>query len=336
MKITELDFNYPENLIATEPLRPSRVLFSDAEGAREITLAELIAKIPAGDVLALNDTRVVPRRIFTEDDLEILFVEPTGPKEWQVLFPAKAHKVGATIPLPGGRTATLKAKGRPQILETDEPLTIDYFEKYGQLPLPPYIQKQRNERRNRPEDRGWYQTAWAENNGSSAAPTASLHFSKKDLQTLEAKGVHVVTVTLHVGLGTYLPVQAENLKDHEMHHEAVSVTNKAWETIQAALKRGNHVWALGTTVTRALESVAQGKIPQSPAGFQGSTDLLILPGHEWKVITRLLTNFHQPRSTLLALVCAFAGREKVLAAYAEAVAKKFRLFSYGDLSAWIK
>lgn len=338
MKITELDFDYPESLIATEPLRPSRVLSSDSAGVRELSFQELIAKIPAGDVLVLNDTRVVPRRVFagSQQDIEILFVEQASSTTWQVLFPAKAHKVGDRIALPAGVTATLKEKGRPQTIETDRPLDIAYFEAHGQLPLPPYIQKQRGERANRAEDRAWYQTAWAEVPGSSAAPTASLHFSKADLAALEKRGVKVVTITLHVGLGTYLPVQAEDLRDHEMHSEAVTVTHASWGAIQEALKRGNHVWALGTTVTRALESVALGKIPATDNGFQGATDLLILPGHEWKVITRLLTNFHQPRSTLLALVCAFAGRDKVLAAYAEAVARKFRLFSYGDLSAWIK
>lgn len=346
MRITELDYEYPENLIATEPRRPSRVLVHEAATGlvRESSITELLDRIPAGDVLALNDTRVVPRRVFAGPgtgagpgaDLEILFVEAQGPCTWQVLFPAKSHKVGDRICLPDGVTATLTAKGRPQVIETDRALDITYFETHGQLPLPPYIQRQRGERVNRAEDRAWYQTAWAEVPGSSAAPTASLHFTKADLLRLEARGVKIVTVTLHVGLGTYLPVQTENLREHPMHHEAVTVTTAAWETIQQALRGGSHVWALGTTVTRALESVALGTIPATARGFQGSTDLLILPGHDWKVITRLLTNFHQPRSTLLALVCAFAGRENVLAAYAEAVAKKFRLFSYGDLSAWIK
>jgi S-adenosylmethionine:tRNA ribosyltransferase-isomerase len=345
MRIEELDFPYPESSVAVERAPVSRVMLFHKGEPRELAqgLGDLVDFFEAGDVLVINDTRVNPRRVFTEAGLEILFLNPVGEdlKTWQVLCPATRWKNGATQLLPGQVKIDLIARGRPQTVRTSEDLTEDYFEKHGELPLPPYIQKARDERHNRVLDKTSYQTAWAEKPGSLAAPTASLHFSESNLDQLKAKGVQVVKVTLHVGLGTFLPVTVDNLNDHVMHGEWAEISASTWKTIQEAKTKGRHIWALGTTVTRTLESAAQGKLDETDdGGFFGTTDLFIRPGYEFKITDRLLTNFHQPRSTLLALVSAFVDRERgieiVKSAYSWAIQNQFRLFSYGDLSCWIK
>lgn len=331
MQRSELSFSYPEELVATERAENSRVLLMEGkEAPREITVPELLAKIPAGDVLVLNETKVLKRRVFA-GDLEILFLNEVRPKEWQVLFPAKNLKLQTEIPLPGNVKATLIEKGRPQLLRVEQSLDFSYFNQFGEMPLPPYIQKARGERHQRSSDESLYQTAWAEIPGSLAAPTASLHFSNDQIRELKERGVQVRKLTLHVGLGTFLPILSENLEDHTMHEEFVSIPRKTWEAVQKA----PHVWALGTTVARSLEAAARNHFKESPEGLAGSTSLFMKPGSEWKVVDRLLTNFHQPESTLLALVSSFSSLEKVKASYQLAIEKKFRLFSYGDLTAWI-
>jgi len=333
MRISDLEYSFPEELLAQNPVRPSRVMWVENSEPREISVAELISKIPAGDVLVLNDTKVLHRRVFV-GELEILFLASIDQKEWEVLFPSKKMKIGDKIELPLGVIAELTQKGRPQKLRCDCNLAEDYFQKVAELPLPPYIQKARGERHTRPEDEAWYQTRWAEKPGSFAAPTASLHLSENDLEELRKRNVQIEKITLHVGLGTFLPVTTENLNDHKMHEEQVEISASTWQKIQEARSKNRKIWALGTTVTRALESAALGKIPQTSKGFFGSTDLLIQPGFEFQVVDHLMTNFHQPQSTLLALVAAYAGLEKVKACYSWAIERKFRLFSYGDLSVW--
>lgn len=338
MHISELDFEYPEALVASQPRRPSRVMRARLSEAflEEISIPELLRSIPAGDLLIVNDTKVVPRRLFSES-AEILFTDEVEPNVWQVLFPARDRKVGEALKLPGGITAELLQKGIPQLIKVSEALDHSYFEKYGKMPLPPYIQKLRTDREASSEDQTWYQTEWAQQKGSSAAPTASLHFSNSDFDELKKRGVLIEKLTLHVGLGTYLPIQAQNLREHPMHKEWVSIPAGTMAAIEKCKQQGGKVWALGTTVTRALESAALGKFPQTAEGLSGSTDLLILPGFQFQVVDRLLTNFHQPRSTLLALVYGFAGnKEIVLKSYQWAIEQKFRLFSYGDLSVWIR
>lgn len=336
MKTSDLDFPFPDELIATEPKRPSRVMWVEDGRPCEISPAELLARIPVGDVLVMNDTRVLRRRVFA-GELEILFLASDDGRRWQVLFPARAHKIGDRIELPFGRVMTLVQKGRPQEIETDQPLDEDYFSRAAELPLPPYIQKMRESRHTRGEDESWYQTAWAEKPGSFAAPTASLHFSAADTAALESRGVKTAKVTLHVGLGTFLPVKVEDLDQHEMHSEWAEIPPATWSLIEETRRRGGKVWALGTTVTRTLESAAHGRLAaDGQGGWRGFTDLLIQPGFEYRAVDRLLTNFHQPKSTLLALVAAFAGLETVKACYQWAIERKFRLFSYGDLSAWIR
>lgn len=380
MKKTELKFSYPESLVAIAPQRPSRVMWVQSpEQFGEITLAELLERIPAGDVLVINDTKVLPRRIFAQD--EILFLNPISAEgsgenknlfsQWEVLFPSKKWKLGESQELmvdgqSTGVSMTLRQKGRPQIVELSPPVGEDFFYKWGQLPLPPYIQKAREQfekergqvnqvqvqnsemaiagevsvagssRHTVSEDQTWYQTCWAEKAGSLAAPTASLHFSASDLQKLTDRGVQVLKITLHVGLGTFLPVTTEDLNDHPMHSEWVEISNQVWQSLQSAKKNGHHVWAMGTTVARSLESAAIGKFKKQGEHFVGQTNLLIQPGYQWQVVDRLLTNFHQPESTLLALVAAFSDLKTVKSVYQCAIEKHFRLFSYGDLSVWIK
>lgn len=333
MKKSDLQFDYPESLVAQFPVRPSRVMWVENGEPTEISIQELLQKIPAGDVLVLNDTKVLRRRVFVKHsnlDLEFLFLDRVENNEWVVLFPAREFKIGTEFILPNGAQITLIEKGLPQKVKVDRELLDSDFEQFGELPLPPYIQKARNERHNNSNDQSWYQTAWAENPGSFAAPTASLHFSNDDIKLLEQRGVYVLYLTLHVGLGTFLPVKVDDLDHHQMHKEVYSVSKDVWDQVVQAKDSGSGVWALGTTTTRTLETIARnGKL-------SGESDLLLQVGSEFKIVNRLLTNFHQPESTLLALVSAFADLPTVKRCYNWAIAKKFRLFSYGDLSVWIK
>lgn len=338
MKLSDLKFEYPEHLVATEPKSDSRVMFySPSQGPHEITKSELLDKIPAGDLLVVNNTKVEKRRIFS-GSTEVLFVENIEANKWLVLFPARGFKVGHKISLPGNVEATLLEKGLPQIIQVNRTLDHKYFEQFGEPALPPYIQKARGERHSQKEDQTWYQTAWAKQWGSVAAPTASLHFSNKDFEALQNRGVQIASLTLHVGLGTFLPVKTENLDEHQMHAEKVSIPFETLAAIMSTKKSGRKVWALGTTVCRALESEASGMFTESldGGGVSGETRLFIRPGFEFKTVDVLMTNFHQPESTLLALVAGFAGLETVKSAYQWAFQKGFRLFSYGDLSVWTK
>lgn len=339
MKLSDLRYDFPEDLIALKPSRPTRVMWVEKnQNPVEIAVADLIEKIPAGDVLVINDTKVLKRRIFAADDLEILFLdhETTDQttnqrnKIWNVLFPSKKFHVGDQIQLPNGSVLTLLEKGLPQKVKVEPDLSESDFEKYGELPLPPYIQKARHERHNVKDDEKWYQTAWAENAGSYAAPTASLHFTDQDLQKLKSRGVEVLKITLHVGLGTFLPVKTEDLDNHQMHGEVYQVSEPVWQKILTAKKNHKSIWTLGTTVTRTLETVARTE------QLLGESKLLLQAGSEFKIVDRLLTNFHQPESTLLALVAGFVGLEKTKSSYQWAIERKFKLFSYGDLSVWIR
>lgn len=330
MKLSDLKYDYPEELIATSPTRPTRVMMVNSEGQpTEITIAQLIEQIPAGDVLVLNDTKVLKRRVFA-GDLEILFLEELPNGQQKVLFPSKKYKVGDEIVLPNGAKMKLIEKGLPQLVEVTPRLTESDFDKFGELPLPPYIQKARSARHNVEADESWYQTAWAANPGSFAAPTASLHFADSDLKKLEAKGVKVLKITLHVGLGTFLPVKTENLDDHKMHAEVYDVSAAVWSEIEKAKAAQHKIWALGTTVTRTLETVARTK------ELSGASEILLQEGSEFLVVDRLMTNFHQPESTLLALVSGFSNLQTVKKNYAWAIERKFKLFSYGDFSVWFK
>lgn len=373
MKITELDFEYPEELVATARQVPSRTMLvgdrnvgSGLQIPKEISRDELIGLFGPGDLWVVNETRVLKRRVFTKQQLEILFIRALNNErtEWEVLCPSSRWKQG-TQQTVGSVEFDLIERGRPQKLRSSVPLLEEFFEESGELPLPPYIQKARGERHTRTEDDREYQSIWAQEAigaketedrtrpaGSLAAPTASFHFDESFVAALEARGVEVAKVTLHVGLGTFLPVTVENLDDHIMHAEVAEVSGATREKINLTKAAGGRVIAVGTTVTRTLEAMALGHFrevetsPSHPAiqheavssmpSLRGETSLLIRPGHDWKIVDVLLTNFHQPRSTLFALVAAFSSLEQVRAAYAWAIARKFRLFSYGDLSVWLK
>lgn len=336
MKLSDLDFEYPEELVAQKPERPTRVMLVRGEQFSEISLQELLNYFRPGDVLVINDSKVVKRRVFA-GELEILFLNELEGNHWQVLFPSKNLKPGHQFELPEGISAKLIAKGRPQILQISKKLDDRFFERVAELPLPPYIQKARNQRHNVDSDQKWYQPAWAEKAGSLASPTASLHFSNEDILQLQERGAKVLRVTLHVGLGTFLPVTVEDLNEHVMHSEQAEVSAETWEAIQACRKNGGRVWALGTTVTRTIESVARGMLPRNSKGdFFGPTDLMLKEGSPFHVVDVLMTNFHQPKSTLLALVAGFSSLQLVKKVYTSAIEKKFRLFSYGDLSVWFK
>ena len=311
---------------------------SDSEPQpKEVSIAELLQKIPERDVLVVNNTKVLKRRVFA-GDVEILFLSQRSDHDWEVLFPSKKFAVGSEILLPRGIAMTLLQKGRPQLVRTREILDEDYFSEVAELPLPPYIQKVRGERHAQAADSDWYQTAWAKASGSLASPTASLHFNQRDLQLLRERGVKILELTLHVGLGTFLPVTTEDLNAHTMHEEYVEIPQETWQAVSFAKKEGRQIWAMGTTVARALETAGLDLLPQrhEDRSLVGFTRLLIQPGFRWSVVTRLLTNFHQPESTLLALVASFSDLKKVKQCYAWAIERKFRLFSYGDLTVWIK
>lgn len=346
MKLTELDFEYPEDLVATERVSPSRTMLVDgsepAANPREISRDELLALFGPGDLWVVNETRVLKRRVFAREGLEILFIRAlnAGPDgaatDWEVLCPSSRWKNGTKLSV-GEAQLELIERGRPQKLRSSIPLGEEFFESHGELPLPPYIQKARGERHTRGEDETEYQSIWAKHGGSLAAPTASFHFDEDFLEKLRARGVEIVTVTLHVGLGTFLPVTVEDLQDHVMHAEEAEVSKDAREKIASVKASGGRVIAIGTTVARTLEAMARGDFQDDASGsLRGSTSLLISPGFRWNVVDVLLTNFHQPKSTLLALVAAFSTLERVKMAYRWAITHRFRLFSYGDLSVWIK
>ena len=342
MHIQELDFHYPHHLVATAPQKSLRVLYSPTSGAsleppQELDLSGLLALYQPGDLLVLNNTYVHKRRVFTQEGFEICFVKNLGDCLWEVLCPVNQLEKQFPLDLPGGIKLKLHSKGLPQIVETSKFLDTEYFQKFGEFALPPYIQKARGERKPRAEDNQWYQNPWGQNEkihqGSVAAPTASLHFNSKDLNLLSEAQVELAHVTLHVGLGTFLPIHGASLKEHKMHSEEFSVLPGDLVKIQRARKEKRRIWALGTTVVRVLETLPRLEFDPE-IGISGSTDIFITPGFEFKIVDMLMTNFHQPKSTLLALVMAFAGCQRVKSSYEYAIEKKFQLFSYGDLSVW--
>jgi len=336
MQTYEFDYTYPNDLIALEPSRPSRVAFCQpGVPPRELTMDSLVRQFQKGDLLVINDSKVIPARVFTAAGDEILFLSSKDQVHWDVLFAARDHKAGAELLLPGGVTAILEQKGLPQKMRTSQPLDHAYFIQRGEFAVPPYIQEARNERRNRAQEAKWYQTAWADRRGSVAAPTASLHFTNEHLNTLRKSGVQIGKITLHVGAGTFLPVRGEKIEDHQMHSERVEIPLSVVNLLEQTRGRGR-VWALGTTVARALESLTAGHLERHGHHFCGDTKLFIYPPYQFSAVNALLTNFHQPRSTLLCLVAAFAGLDNVKDTYRWAIEQKFRLFSYGDLTAWIR
>lgn len=333
---SDLMYDHPQSLIALKPEYPPRVMLKRIqEDPMEIPFEQVFDLFDENDVLIINKTQVLPRRIFLEK-FDIMFLSSTDGQIWDVLFPAKKFKMGQKFDLPDGVQIILMEKGRPQKISANKVLDEYYFQKYAVYALPPYIQSARGESRPQEEDKLWYTTLWGDQPGSLAAPTASLHFKDKDFQALKKK-VNVCEVTLHVGLGTFLPVTAEILSEHKMHSEVVFIPKTTIDSIAQAKENKSKVWALGTTSLRSIEAWSRGHLnPQDDGGFSGETDLFLKPGDPIQVCDGLLTNFHQPGSTLISLVAAFSNLEDVKKTYNMAIDKEFRLFSYGDLSIWTR
>jgi S-adenosylmethionine:tRNA ribosyltransferase-isomerase len=339
----DFDFDLPETLIAQDPPSrrgASRLLVLDRKsGAVEHTVfASLIEHLHAGDVLVVNDTKVFParllgRRLPSGGAVECLLVRQTGEHEWEALMhPGQKLKPGARVVFEGaegsiyGEVLARHFHGRRSIrLWSDSEFGVNQLiDRLGHIPLPPYIKRE-----DRPSDRERYQTVYAKQRGSIAAPTAGLHFTEEQLSALLAHGVERVALTLHVGYGTFKPIRATRIDDHHVDPESFDVSVNAAAALTRARREGRRIIAVGTTSVRALESLtltADGTVEPS----DGESGLFIRPGHVFRLVDGLITNFHLPRSSLLVLVSAFAGRDRVLAAYQQAVSRGYRFYSYGD------
>ena len=337
MNTADFDFDLPEELIAQTPLEKrdaSRLLVVDKEtGAfSDQHFDQIIDQLQPGDALVMNNTRVLPARLYgikpeTGGHVELLLLKNTQGDDWEVLAkPAKRLRVGSQISFGDGRlTATVVEEldhGGRIVRFGYEGIFLEVLESLGEMPLPPYIHEKL-------ADRERYQTVYAKENGSAAAPTAGLHFTEELLEQIAAKGVKLVYLTLHVGLGTFRPVSVDSLEDHEMHSEFYSLSEEAAQILRQVKANGGRVIAVGTTSIRTLETIGskfQGQI-QADSGW---TNIFIKPGYDWKIVDAFSTNFHLPKSTLVMLVSAFAGRSLTLEAYEHAIAERYRFFSFGD------
>lgn len=335
MRLEDFNYDLPSELIAQEPLskrEQSRLLVLDKKTGTisHRTFSELGEFLQPGDLLVSNNTRVIPARLYGRKEktgalIEVLLLTRQEGRTWETLArPGKRVQPGTRIIFGEGELVAEAIEKTPsggRIMEFQfEGVFEEILDCLGQMPLPPYIHKDL-------EDKERYQTVYARTPGSAAAPTAGLHFTPEMIDSLKAKGIQWVEILLHVGLGTFRPVKEEDITKHQMHSEYYEISPQGAATINKALAKGRRIIAVGTTSTRALESSWAGGQVQ---GQKGWTDIFIYPGYEFKVISGLITNFHLPKSTLLMLVSALAGREKVLQAYQEAVANKYRFFSFGD------
>lgn len=337
MHTNVFDFDLPEELIAQTPLEKrdsSRLLIIDHQ-TKEMTdshFDQIVDQLNPGDALVMNNTRVLPARLHgekpdTHGHVELLLLKNTKEDQWEVLAkPAKRLKVGSKVSFGDGRlTATvieeLDHGGR--IVEFSySGIFLEVLESLGEMPLPPYIHEKL-------EDSERYQTVYAKENGSAAAPTAGLHFTEALLKKIKDKGVHLVYLTLHVGLGTFRPVSVDSVDEHEMHSEFYHLSEEAAQTLRQVKANGGRLVAVGTTSIRTLETIGT-KFDGDIQADSGWTNIFIKPGYQFKVVDAFSTNFHLPKSTLVMLVSAFAGREFVLEAYQHAVNEKYRFFSFGD------
>jgi len=330
VNLEDLKYTYPESLVALKPQEPCRVLSLCGDKPKELKLENAFDLIEEGDLLVVNNSGVKSCRVF-HNDSEFLFLGTKGDRLWEVLFKSAKYKVGHKFDLPDGVQAELVQKGRPQLIKLNRDLSEDYFKEFGEFAIPPYIQKLRGSRHTVAEDHDWYQLDWKKNINSLAAPTASLHFKESDLLNLSKRGVNVAEVSLDVGLGTFLPLEKKNFDEKKLHVERFFIPEDSQKKLVEAKQNKKRIWALGTTALRAVESFGEDQV-----GVFAETDLFIQPGYDFKWVSGLFTNFHQPGSSLLALVMAFNGIEDTKEAYSFAVENKFRLFSYGDLSIWKK
>lgn len=336
MKTSDFDYELPEELIAQHPAAQrddSRLLVMDkyTGTVEHRVFRDIVNYLHAGDVLVLNNTKVIPARIFGVKEggsakIEVLLLKRDDdlPNTWEVLVhPGKRAKVGTVIDFGEGRlkgeVIANTSAGRKVTFHFDG-IFEEILEELGTMPLPPYIHEQL-------EDQNRYQTVYAKVDGSAAAPTAGLHFTTELLETLRQNGIEIEEVLLHVGLGTFKPVSEEDIEDHEMHSEYYDISQETADRINKAKAEGRRIISVGTTSTRALESAAKDGRLQAGSGW---TNIFIYPGYKWQIIDGLITNFHLPKSTLMMLVSALSTREHILAAYKEAVAQRYRFFSFGD------
>ena len=336
MDVKDFDYDLPEELIAQDPLEDrssSRLMVLDKKTGEvsHHVFKEIVKYLRPGDCLVLNNTKVIPARLFgvkegTMAKIEILLLKRRQNDVWETLVkPGKKAKPGTKIifgdGLLIGEVIDVVDDGNRLIQFSYEGIFEEILDKLGQMPLPPYITHQL-------KDKNRYQTVYAKYDGSAAAPTAGLHFTKELLQQVKDKGVDIAEVTLHVGLGTFRPVKVDNVLDHHMHSEFYMVSQEAADKINNAKKNGGRIISVGTTSTRTLEAASdENGVLKECSGW---TDIFIYPGYRFKVIDCLITNFHLPQSTLVMLVSALAGREHVLNAYKEAVEERYRFFSFGD------
>ena len=337
MNTADFDFHLPEELIAQTPLEKrdsSRLLIIDRETGQFIDqhFDNIIDQLEPGDALVMNNTRVLPARLYgtkpeTGGHVELLLLKNTQGDFWEVLAkPAKRLRVGTRVSFGDGRltaTVTEELEHGGRIVRFDyQGIFLEVLESLGEMPLPPYIHEKL-------EDRERYQTVYAKENGSAAAPTAGLHFTEELMDKIAAKGVKLVYLTLHVGLGTFRPVSVDNLEEHEMHSEFYSLSEEAAETLRQVKASGHRIIAVGTTSIRTLETIGS-KFEGQIQADSGWTNIFIKPGYQWKVVDAFSTNFHLPKSTLVMLVSAFAGRQLTLQAYEHAIAERYGFFSFGD------
>ncbi|AVM71865.1 tRNA preQ1(34) S-adenosylmethionine ribosyltransferase-isomerase QueA [Streptococcus mutans] len=337
MNTSDFDFNLPEALIAQTPLKQrdsSKLLVVDHQKKtmKDTHFDHIIDELNPGDALVMNDTRVLPARLHgektvTHGHVELLLLKNIQGDQWEVLAkPAKRLKIGSHISFGDGRLkAIIKEEldhGGRIVEFSYEGIFLEVLESLGEMPLPPYIHEKL-------EDRDRYQTVYAKENGSAAAPTAGLHFTEELLSKIEAKGVKLVYLTLHVGLGTFRPVSVDNVEEHQMHSEFYSLSPEAAQTLKDVKANGGRIVAVGTTSIRTLETIGNKFAGQIEAD-SGWTNIFIKPGYQFKIVDAFSTNFHLPKSTLVMLVSAFAGRDFILDAYQHAVDKHYRFFSFGD------
>lgn len=333
----DFDYDLPQELIAQTPLKErdqSRLLVLDSKTGKyqDDYFYNVIDRLNPGDALVMNDSRVMPARLYgvkpeTGGHVEVLLLNNTDGDNWETLVkPAKRAKVGTEISFGDGNlTATVTEElehGGRMIEFHYDGIFMEILDQLGEMPLPPYIKEKL-------DDPEMYQTVYSREIGSAAAPTAGLHFTKELLKKIEDKGVKLVYLTLHVGLGTFRPVSEENIEDHKMHSEFYRLTEDAAKTLNEVKANGGRIVATGTTSIRTLETIGT-KFNGEIRADSGWTDIFIKPGYKWQVVDAFITNFHLPKSTLVMLVASFTGRENILNAYRHAVSEKYRFFSFGD------
>lgn len=339
LAISEFDYHLPPERIAQEPLEDRAasklmVLHRESGKVDHRAFRDLPTLLLPGDLLVVNDSRVLPARIrgfrSTGGAVEFLLLRPDVEGSWLALAkPSRRLSIGERIEIPArvgvgaGYVTLIEKRSEGQVLvRLDEHLS-GHLDDYGSVPLPPYITHQL-------DDDSRYQTVYANQTGSAAAPTAGLHFTDEVIEAVKERGIDFTSVTLHVGLDTFRPVTAEYAEDHEIHSEWCSVSSESWEKIRKTKERGGRVVAVGTTSARTLESLGQRVRSGDPGPFDAFTRIYITPGYDWTMVDVLLTNFHLPKSTLLLMISALAGKENVLAAYEEAIRNEYRFFSFGD------